>query len=408
LSAAQIVKSQSDYAIIHLDSDLSSEKVVNRELTSMVGDSNSVFFKPQLKLTAWGGECIFILDLRTDTVSAIDSVSTTILNEAVCINIVQSNHIRHLLYKRNDCNLEWEIILDTIPDTNVFTFNIETSGLRFFFQDTALIDSVTRANSVFPDSTIYSWAVFHSTRRNNYRIINKADTTFRNYKTGKAFHIYRPKALDNDNNTTWCELDTDTLENKLTITIPQTFLKTAAYPIRIDPTIGETGTGLWYTNATNLLYALYYTHDAPSDAGMLTKVYLYSYRNNASSACSARGYVYDYDASLANCDLIASSNIIAVTNGTTSNDAQWNEMSISGSVSTGTEYMPAFRTDHNDLQIGYGFGTVGDVKYLTLNNWTAPGTLGGASNFGNHWACYFEYTIDADSYRRRRLLNTRY
>ena len=152
---------------------------------------------------------------------------------------------------------------------------------------------------------------------------------------------------------------------------------------------------------------MYYTHDAPTIDGELSKVYLYSYRNNVASACSTRGFVYDYDATLSNCDLIASSSIIAVINGTTSGDAQWNEMVISGSISDDTEYMPAFRTDHNDLQVGYGFGSPWHVKYLTLNNWTAPGTLNGASDYGNHWACYFEYTISTDNYRRRRLLSGR-
>ncbi len=405
LTVVQISGYASECVVIRLDSSNSSENVSNRDLTAIIGDSNFVSFRPQLKLSAWGGECTFTIDLRTDSSVSIDSVSITAMNNAGGVNIKQNNFIRHAIYKRTDGNLEWEIILDRQPDTNIFEFDIETGGLQFFFQDTARIDSAIRANTVFPDSTIFSWAVFHSTQRNNYRIINKADTTIRNYKTGKAFHIFRPKAFDNDKASTWCELNIDTLSEKLIITIPNDFLENASYPVSIDPTIGETSTGLWFANATNLLYALYYTHDTPTADGELSKVYLYSYRSNASSACSTRGYVYDYDATLSNCDLIASSSIIAVTNGTTSGEAQWNEMDISGSISSSTEYMPAFRTNHNDLQVGYGFGSPGDVKYLTLNNWTAPGTLNGAGDYGNHWACYFEYTIIADSYRRRRLLS---
>jgi molybdopterin-binding protein len=395
----------SEFAIVNLDSAGAPDNVLQRGLTATVGDSASASFKPQLKLSAWDDECSFTINLRNGN-NTVSDVTTGSINNAIRIDIAMDNNLRHSIYKRSDGNLEWEIILDRQPDSNVLAFDFTSHGLLFYFQDTSQVDSITRSQSIFPDSTIFSWAAFHASHRDNRRIINNSDTTYINYETGKAFHIFRPRAVDAEKYSVWCDLDIDTFQNRLTITIPVEFLKAATYPVSIDPTIGETNGGVWFTNATNLLYALYYTHAAPVDDGQLNKMYLYSYRSNAASACSTRGYVYDYDATLSNCDLISSSNIIEVTNGTTSDDAQWNEMNISGAVSSSVEYMPAFRGNNNDLLIGYGFGTPGQVKYLTLNEWSAPSTLNGAGNFGNHWGCYFEYTISSEyNYRRRRLLS---
>ncbi len=400
-----MVGSTSEFAIVSLDSAGASDNVLQRGLMATIGDSSSVSFKPQLKLSAWRDECTFTINLPNGN-NAVNNVTTGAINNATRIDIAMDNYLSYSIYKRSDGNLEWEIVLDRQPDSNVLVFDFTSHGLLFYFQDTSQVDSVTRSQSIFPDSTIFSWAVFHASHRDNYQIINNSDITYINYETGKVFHIFRPKAIDSEKKSAWCDLDIDTLRNRLTITVPEEFLKAATYPVSIDPTIGETNGGVWFTNATNLLYALYYTHVAPVEDGQLSKMYLYSYRSNAASACSTRGYVYDYDATLSNCDLIASSNIIAVTNGTSSGNAQWNEMDISGAVSSSVEYMPAFRGNNNDLQIGYGFGTPGQVKYLTLNNWSAPSTLNGAGNYGNHWGCYFEYTINTgNNYRRRRLIS---
>jgi len=395
----------SDQTVITLEKTDTPINVFSRRLTATIGDSMSVLFKTQLKLSAWENECIFAIDLSGNSTVAVDSVSIGLVNNTESIDIIFNNNIEHSIYKRADGNLEWEIILNSRPDTNMLVYEFTFDGLQFYFQDTANIDSVTSANSIFPDSTIYSWVAYHFAQRNNYRIINKNDTIFANYATGKAFHIFRPKAIDNAKKSVWCNLDIDTLRHQLSITIPEYFLKEATYPISIDPTIGETNSGMWFTNTTNMLHAMYYTHEAPIADGQLSKIYLYSYRDNAAEVCSTRGYVYDYDTVPANCDFIASSEIIAVTNGTTSDDAQWNEMNISGAISSSVEYMPAFRTDNNSLQVAYGFGSPAHIKYLTLNNWTAPNTLAGAGDYGNHWACYFEYTINSDSYRRRRIIS---
>ena len=78
-------------------------------------------------------------------------------------------------------------------------------------------------------NVVGSYAVYHETNRNN------------NYKTGKVFHIYRPQVKDSKGNTIWGELSI--VGNVLSVTVDQTWLDKANYPVVIDPTIGYTSIG---------------------------------------------------------------------------------------------------------------------------------------------------------------------
>jgi len=117
---------------------------------------------------------------------------------------------------------EYEVILKSKPATNVITLNIETKGLDFFYQPE--LTQEEKDNGDFrPENIIGSYAVYHKTKKNH--ILGQT-----NYKTGKAFHIYRPKIIDADGKEVWGNLN---IENGiLSVEIPQNFLDEAVYPIR--------------------------------------------------------------------------------------------------------------------------------------------------------------------------------
>jgi len=148
------------------------------------------------------------------------------------------------MYAHPGTGFEWEIILKQKPDTNVFTYSIETEGLRFYYQDTLTDYEKDSMQAERPDSVVGSYAVYHATRANNRRVINGADTTFENYLTGKAFHIFRPRAWDAaGTDTVWCDLHIDSKAGALSLTVPSGFLDHAIYPVTIDPTFGKTVIG---------------------------------------------------------------------------------------------------------------------------------------------------------------------
>ena len=227
----------SEYVVIPLDSSDISENVLIRALTATLGDSTAVSFKPQLKLSAWGDEGEFTIDLKGDSDIVVDSVSTGTVNNAGSIDIKLNNYIRHLLYKRVDGNLEWEIIFESKPVRNYIEYPIQTKGLIFAYQDTLRdIDTM----SFRPDSVIGSYAVYHASRKNN---LTRLDGSQEIYNTGKAFHIYRPKVRDSGGDTAWCQLSINTKTGIMTITVPQKFFDEAVYPVTIDPTLGYTTKG---------------------------------------------------------------------------------------------------------------------------------------------------------------------
>jgi len=130
---------------------------------------------------------------------------------------------------------EFEIVLKQKPKTNKFTFSINDSGLEFYYQPplyeqygltepNSTCNATDCGNSHRPENIVDSYAVYHSSKKNN------------KYRAGKLFHIYRPKIIDSEGKEAWAKLNID--KGKLTIEIPQDFLDKANYPVTIDPTFG--------------------------------------------------------------------------------------------------------------------------------------------------------------------------
>jgi hypothetical protein len=62
--------------------------------------------------------------------------------------------------------------------------------------------------------------------------------------TGKLCHIHRPEIIDAQGRRCWGDLAL--ADNELRITIPETFLSEAAYPVIVDPTVGTATVGSQY------------------------------------------------------------------------------------------------------------------------------------------------------------------
>jgi hypothetical protein len=157
--------------------------------------------------------------------------------------------------------------LNEAPATNKVSFRIETSGLDFFYQPPLtqeyqngyseefqkdIIVSETQVKDLEgnvlverPENVVGSYAVYHQTKG------GMNDINGKEYKAGKAFHIYRPHIIDAKGAETWGILN---IENGIySVEIPQDFLDNAVYPIKSNDTFGYTGAGAskteWNTNA---------------------------------------------------------------------------------------------------------------------------------------------------------------
>ena len=224
-----------------------------------IGDIRAIDFKPSALVEKWDGECrcrISKPTAETRPVSLLDDKLT----------FAESTGIETHFYPVADAGgdgrqvpgFEIEVLLPSKPASNVLEFDIETEGLRFFYQPALTQEEIDRG-AVRPDHVVGSYAVYHATKRNN------------RYKAGKAFHIYRPRATDRGGKWTWCELHLDEQAGTLSVTVPQAFLDSAVYPVLVDPTLGVTSAGSSAQNCSrNYIYYSYI--GAASSGGALTKI----------------------------------------------------------------------------------------------------------------------------------------
>lgn len=130
---------------------------------------------------------------------------------------------------------EFELELQKPPESGIFRFTIQTKGLDFFYQP-ALTSEEKSKGLHRPYDVEGSYAVYHKKRKGN--IIGGKD-----YKTGKAFHIYRPYAEDANGDREWGHLTVDEKNGELKMEFSKEWLDSAAYPVRVDPTFGYTSVG---------------------------------------------------------------------------------------------------------------------------------------------------------------------
>jgi hypothetical protein len=84
----------------------------------------------------------------------------------------------------------------------------------------------------------------------------------------------------------------------LTITIPQSFLDSAVYPVVVDPTFGYSSVGATFATITDGIIRLSVTHAAPEN-GTLNTIHFYSGYSGSGTNCLVRLVLYkDSDLSL--------------------------------------------------------------------------------------------------------------
>ena len=193
-----------------------------------IGDSKQDEFYPQIKSLHWDNDANFSVRL-SDCEGGIASEKD---GKIEWVKGKKTSRIYEIDIDE-DGGFEFEVELSEKPSSNVIEYTIQSKNFDFFYQP-ALTEEQLEVENVRPDNIIGSYAVYHKTRKNN-RVGGKA------YRTGKAFHIYRPFVEDADNNRVWCDLDIN--DGLMIITIPQKFLDEATYPIVIDPTFGYTSVG---------------------------------------------------------------------------------------------------------------------------------------------------------------------
>lgn len=230
-------------------------------ITVEIGDSKqAAAFYPQAKLMRWDNEVNVSVRLVDDATAE----QAVIAQDKGVVTWEKSGVIARF-YEHPDGGFELEVILKERPKSNVFTFSLQTKGLRFFFQ-APLTDEEIKEGCHRPDHIVGSYAVYHAEARGM--------NTGKLYRAGKAFHIYRPHAEDANGDGIWADLHIDAEAGLMTIALDGKWLDAAVYPVVIDPNFGYiTEGGTSYNPAADNLYG--YPAAAGSGCGSLRRIYAY-------------------------------------------------------------------------------------------------------------------------------------
>jgi len=155
--------------------------------------------------------------------------------------------------------LEWEIIFPQRIFASGFAVEFNYGNLEFYYQpplneELNISDfGFVNETHAFGDSNFYrplnvvgSYAAYMPKQGNNFT-------------TGKLFHLYRPLLIDAENNTCWVSLNIT--ESTLTVSLNQTWLAQAVYPVVLDPSFGYDTVGASTGSAINNPFVCLYTSE---------------------------------------------------------------------------------------------------------------------------------------------------
>jgi hypothetical protein len=254
--------------------------------------------KPYLKMDKWDGEVSLKVQMPFET----GDNPTVIGNKVRYSTADRNNDLGFKIYdfpkaraeeprvdidiypkpadeQNEDGGVEFDTILYEKPASNKIVFPIETNNLDFFYQpalneenkdpdltctETECKDKDGNIINSRPENVVGSYAVYYANGKSG----DFSQMGGKNYKAGKALHIYRPKVTDANNNSIWGELNISTESGTLTVSVDQNWLNNAVYPVTVDPTFGYTTAGSSNTTIMNSMAMGRYT----GVAGTLTSI----------------------------------------------------------------------------------------------------------------------------------------
>lgn len=340
-----------------------------------IGDAKQPDFKPQAKIRRWNNEVNFSFRAEEHPGATV----TTEGSKVIYTTPAWSFHI-YEVDAGEDGGLEMEWVLPKKPKTNILTGTIETKELDFFYQP-ALTQEEIDEGATRPDNVVGSYAVYHKTKKNNKVGGNE-------YKAGKAFHIYRPKAHDALNNEVWCDLDINEQSGTLSVTVPQDFLDSAVYPVIVDPTFGYTSVGgsARGVSPNNLNGTVFLS---PSDIGTVSKLTQYLQKEYYGTS-NVKGVI------VTESTLTIISNGVSDANSGLTDSVGWYDYTYSThpSLSASTNYVLMAIGDGGML---FSYDTGGDQWRDNSNSYSSPTDPTDASNYADKYSIYATYTATGGS-----------
>ena len=295
--------------------------------------------------------------------------------------IIYSNSWFDEVFYEVENGFEYEVILKVRPNKNHITFDVNSENLKFNFQaplneiptndgfDCNATDCLDENGFVVihrPEKIVGSYAVYHESKAHN------------EYKTGKAFSIYKPHIIDANGNQEWCEIDYDESKTEITIECPRAFIRNAVYPLTIDPTFGydtEGGSNISFSAgfAVGNIFGFY------SADGTETITELHAWLFDEFATGTFKMALYDLASALTLGDryFAADQGSMSIAD-TTPRD--WNILGLSHSLVNGNDYYVAYGEQSMATNIMYDSESAGDNIQVSSGTLLSTFNKAGANN----------------------------
>lgn len=337
--------------------------------------------KAELTLKGWNDEYAIKItpQIPTASLGAIDRPFTTPADRKLISKKMEyrSGDVTAFIEPKEGTENEFDIdfTLHAKPDTNVFTYKIEGAEEFDFFYQPELTPEEIADGAKRPENVVGSYAVYHKTKAHYCTNCNSP-----NYATGKVFHIFRPKVIDANGVEAWAQLDYS--NGQLTVTVSQTFLDNALFPVIVDPTFGQTSIGASFGafGTSRALTKTGYRYTA-SSGDTITGYSIYGQTSGSSRDENVAAYTFSGGIPVTR---LGSAQIITFT----PSAAGWFSITgLSESLTGGVEYVVAFAAN-SAMNNYYDAGTTAMHTQTSLTLSTTWTNLGTSVNLNSIYATY--------------------
>ena len=388
------------------------DKVVNAELDTyknepkdeinvIVGDDKVPdTFIPQVKLMRWTNETNFSVRLK-DT----EYEKATITTDKDKIIWDKDNiKIEFFDYAEGEGGHKMIWYLKSKPLTNKVEFSLQSKGLDFFRQpplteeyqngyseefQKEIVVTETQVNDLEgnvlverPENVVGSYAVYHSTKG------GMNDINGKEYKCGKAFHIYRPHIIDAEGKETWGILH---IENGIySVEIPQEFLDKAIYPIKSNDEFGyHSDGGAVLAGSASAAHGSYLNPVASAN-GSVNSIFTRGYADDGKTTLRLKGFITNSSS-----EILANGvgGIVDPPEGAGS--ITWNESVYSSKpsvVKDSSYYIWVVKGVTFYYQQSYDTGSGTNSAYENDNNYTTPTNPSSVTTSTRKYSIYANYT----------------
>jgi hypothetical protein len=353
---------------------------------TVIGDENSLTFRPAVRVRRWGDEGSFFFRLPS-----LENVSP--IRTADEINWLDTkNNVGLRVYgltadTQNALgSMEIEILLLAKPDVATLALPIEMSGLTTHYQPSLLQWEIDRGNTR-PEHVVDSYAFYHATRSPLHGEPGAAEK----YKTGKAFHLYRLKAIDALGAEHWVTWRLDQAAQAMVIEFDRWFVD-AVYPVSIDPTIGFSTEGTSVDPTDDFILANQHTTATAGDANPGT-FYVYGSASTGTVSCLGGVYANGENPPISNAALqsVTANMMLTTTPGWRSAPITWTNIAAS------TNYWLAINNAPNGNTYYEATGIEGCAyKNTHSGTWLDPSPASwGFPDWDNRVSMYVDYAAAA-------------